>query len=56
MSFQTPRSVEEMLAAIHKRDSLMPAIQREFVWDTEQIVKLFHLIQRVQVRIPVPVA
>ncbi len=28
MSFQTPRSIEEMLTAIHKRDYLMPAIQR----------------------------
>ena len=32
MSFQTPRSIQEMLTAIHKREYLMPAIQREFVW------------------------
>ncbi len=32
MSFQTPRSIEEMLTAIHKHEYLMPAIQREFVW------------------------
>ena len=31
MSFQTRRSIEEMLTAIHKREYLMPAIQREFV-------------------------
>lgn len=31
MSFQTPRSIEEMLTSIHKNDYLMPAIQREFV-------------------------
>ena len=46
MSFQTPRSVEEMLTAIHKRDYLMPAIQREFVWGTNQIVRLFDSLMR----------
>lgn len=46
MAFQTPRSIEEMLLAIHKRDYLMPAIQREFVWGTEQIVKLVDSLMR----------
>ena len=46
MSFQTPRSVEEMLNAIHTRDFLMPAIQREFVWGTDQIVRLFDSLMR----------
>lgn len=46
MSFQTPRSVEEMLTAIHRRDYLMPAIQREFVWGTDQIVRLFDSLMR----------
>lgn len=46
MSFQTPRSIEEMLTAIHKRDYLMPAIQREFVWGTNQIVQLFDSLMR----------
>jgi hypothetical protein len=46
MSFQTPRSIEEMLTAIHKHDYLMPAIQREFVWDTAQITKLFDSLMR----------
>lgn len=46
MAFQTPRSVEEMLTAIHKRDYLMPAIQREFVWGTDQIVRLFDSLMR----------
>jgi hypothetical protein len=31
MFFQSPRSVEEMLTAIRKREYLMPAIHREFV-------------------------
>lgn len=46
MSFQTPRSIEEMLTAIHKHEYLMPAIQREFVWGPDQIVKLFDSLMR----------
>lgn len=46
MSFQTPRSVEEMLTAIHRHEYLMPAIQREFVWGTGQIVRLFDSLMR----------
>lgn len=46
MSFQTPRSVEEMLSAIHKREYLMPAIQREFVWGANQITKLVDSLMR----------
>ena len=46
MSFQTPRSIEEMLTAIHKREYLMPAIQREFVWGPDQITKLVDSLMR----------
>lgn len=46
MAFQTPRSIEEMLTAIHKREYLMPAIQREFVWGTDQITKLVDSLMR----------
>ncbi len=46
MSFQTPRSIEEMLTAIHKREYLMPAIQREFVWDADQIIRLLDSLMR----------
>lgn len=46
MSFQSPRSIEEMLTAIHKREYLMPAIQREFVWDAGQITKLVDSLMR----------
>jgi uncharacterized protein with ParB-like and HNH nuclease domain len=46
MSFQTPRSIEEMLTAIHKHEYLMPAIQREFVWDADQIIKLVDSLMR----------
>ena len=40
MSFQTLRSIEEMLTAIHKREYLMPAIQRGVVRGADQITKL----------------
>lgn len=40
MSFQTPLSIEEMLTTIHKREYLMPTIQRELVWGPDQISKL----------------
>lgn len=46
MSFQTPRSVEEMLTAIHKHEYLMPAIQREFVWEPDQIIRLVDSLMR----------
>lgn len=46
MSFQTPRSIEEMLTAIHRREYLMPAIQREFVWGADQITKLVDSLMR----------
>ncbi|MGZ3384774.1 MAG: DUF262 domain-containing protein [Isosphaeraceae bacterium] len=35
-----------MLTAIHTHEYLMPAIQREFVWGTDQIVKLFDSLMR----------
>ena len=35
-----------MLTAIHKREYLMPAIQREFVWGVEQITKLVDSLMR----------
>jgi hypothetical protein len=46
MTFQTSRSVVEMLTSIHKRDYLMPAVQREFVWGPEQIVRLVDSLMR----------
>ena len=35
-----------MLTAIHKREYLMPAIQREFVWGVDQITKLIDSLMR----------
>jgi len=41
MAFQTPLTVKEILADIHSKKYLLPSIQREFVWDVDQITKLF---------------
>lgn len=41
MSFQPPVPVEKVLKEIHRRAYVLPAIQREFVWSTEQIRMLF---------------
>ena len=39
--YQTGHTIEETLQQIHKRDLVLPAIQREFVWRPEQICRLF---------------
>jgi hypothetical protein len=46
MSFQTPITVREALEHIHQHRYLLPAIQREFVWTTDQIVRLFDSVLR----------
>lgn len=46
MSFQTPITVKEALEHIHQHRYLLPAIQREFVWKPDQIVRLFDSVLR----------
>ena len=41
MAFQTPITIKEALDNIQGKQYAMPAIQREFVWHTEQIERLF---------------
>ena len=41
MSFQTPLLIKDVIIEIDKKDYLLPAIQREFIWTPEQIVVLF---------------
>lgn len=40
-AFQTPLTINQVIDSIHRKKYLLPAIQREFVWNNEQIVKLF---------------
>jgi uncharacterized protein with ParB-like and HNH nuclease domain len=46
MSFQTPVSVRDILAGIHHKEYLLPAIQREFVWDGDQVRRLVDSLMR----------
>lgn len=41
MAFQTPITIKEVIENIHRKKYLLPAIQREFVWDTDQVERLF---------------
>jgi hypothetical protein len=46
LSFQTPVPVDEILRGIHHKEYLLPAIQREFVWDEDQIRRLVDSLMR----------
>lgn len=46
MSFERPITVQEAVENIHAKKYLLPAIQREVVWDVEQITKLFDSLMR----------
>jgi uncharacterized protein with ParB-like and HNH nuclease domain len=46
MAFERPITVEEAVDNIHKKKYLLPAIQREVVWDVEQIARLFDSLMR----------
>ncbi|MBE0467373.1 MAG: DUF262 domain-containing protein, partial [Candidatus Desulforudis sp.] len=46
MAFVQPITVVEAINAIQKREYLLPAIQREFVWSAEQIERLFDSLMR----------
>ena len=46
MAFQTPITVKEAVNNIRLGKYLLPAIQREVVWDAEQIERLFDSLMR----------
>jgi hypothetical protein len=46
MTFQTPVTVQEILSGIHEKRYLLPAIQREFVWDQNQIRRVMDSLMR----------
>lgn len=46
MSFQTPVTVQDVLEGIHRKDYLLPAIQREFVWNADQVRRLVDSLMR----------
>lgn len=46
LSFQTPVTVGDILEGIHHKEYLLPAIQREFVWDADQVRRLVDSLMR----------
>jgi hypothetical protein len=44
--FQAPTTIAKALESIHRHEYVLPAIQREFVWDTDQICMLFDSLMR----------
>ena len=46
MAFERPITVNEAVQSIHAKEYLLPAIQREVVWDVGQITKLFDSLMR----------
>jgi Protein of unknown function DUF262 len=46
VSFQPPQPVAKIMDSVHNRAYVLPAIQREFVWSTDQIRLLFDSLLR----------
>jgi hypothetical protein len=46
MGIQTPITIAKTIENIQSNDYVLPAIQREFVWSTEQVEKLFDSLMR----------
>lgn len=46
MAYQTPLTIKSTIEAIRKRQYVLPSIQREFVWGTDQIETLFDSLMR----------
>lgn len=46
MAFETPVSVAEAARRINDRKYVLPAIQREFVWRPDQIIRLFDSLMK----------
>lgn len=44
--FQMPITIHQAMESIRKSEYLLPAFQRDFVWSTEQIEKLFDSLMR----------
>ena len=46
MGFEVPITIEKVIREIQANKYILPAIQREFVWSSEQIEKLFDSLMR----------
>lgn len=46
MAYEAPITIKKAIDNIRKKQYVLPSIQREFVWNTEQIEKLFDSLMR----------
>lgn len=46
MAYEKPTTIKKVIDNIKKRNYVLPSIQREFVWDTDQIETLFDSLMR----------
>lgn len=46
MAYEAPITIKKAIDNIRKKHYVLPSIQREFVWDTDQIEKLFDSLMR----------
>ena len=46
MAFQKPISIRQAIDHVHSKKYVLPAIQREFIWKTDQITRLFDSLMR----------
>jgi len=46
MAYEKPITIKEAIENVQKKKYVLPSIQREFVWDTNQIEKLFDSLMR----------
>lgn len=46
MGYQMPTTIADTLLRIQKRDLILPAIQREYIWKPSQVIALFDSIMR----------
>jgi uncharacterized protein with ParB-like and HNH nuclease domain len=46
MGFETPITIEKVIKGMQENKYVLPAIQREFIWNDEQIEKLFDSLMR----------
>lgn len=46
MAYEKPTTIKEAIDSIQKKKFVLPSIQREFVWEVDQIEKLFDSLMR----------
>ncbi len=46
MAYEAPITIKKAIDNIRKKNYVLPSIQREFVWDTQQIERLFDSLMR----------